>query len=331
MLDRQDRETNTRAELEKAEIERAIVSDFDSFMARDKARWETHWVQEDRFTSIVECGPLMVSHGYPAFRDSFFQAMDMAAKPANPDVRRRNLAIHVDGDRAWAHFEQIVTDTGDLILPPSFTYKMRLFERHHDGWKVVFHGVWSLPGREKLEPAIEIDCEARVLWLNSAAEARLKTFPALTISHGKLRMARPKLQPDLEEALERAAKLLPYVRYREAERDPETGVEFPLLLGEDDDGQLLVCKVQLHGSRIYVCFGDDDRIAHCIRSAAIVFGLSDAQHRLALLISGGLGLEEAASEMGVTQNTARTHLRRMYDKTGARNQVALLRTLLAVG
>ena len=331
MLDRRDHETNTQAELDKAEIERAIVSDFASYMARDKTRWETHWVQEDRFTSIVECGPLVVSHGYPAFRDNFFQAMDMSAKPANPDVRRENLTIHVDGDRAWAHFEQIVTDTGDPILPPSFTYNVRLFERHDDGWKVVFHGVWSLPGREKLSPAIEVERDARVLWTNSAAVARLTTFPALTISHGKLRTARPRLQPELEEALVRASKLLPYVRYREAERDPETGVEFPLLLGENDDGQLLVCKVQVHGSRIYVCFGDDDRIAHSIRSASIVFGLSDAQHRLALLTAGGLGLNDTAAEMGITVNTARTHLRRMYDKTGARNQAALLRTLLAVG
>lgn len=285
MLDRQNLGTKAQSGHDKAEIERAIVSDFHSYMARDKTRWETHWVHDERFTSIVEYGPLMVSDGYPAFRDNFFQAMDMSAKPASPEVRRKNMAIHVDGDRAWAHFEQIVTDTGDPILPPSFTYNVRLFERHHDCWKVVFHGVWSLPG----------------------------------------------LRPDLEEALERAAKLLPYVRFRETERDPKTGVEFPLLLGEGDDGQLLVCRVQVHGGRIYVCFGDDDRIAHSIRSASIVFGLSDSQHRLTLLVAGGLGLEEAAAEMGVTVNTARTHLRRMYDKTGARNQAALLRTLLALG
>ena len=85
------------------------------------------------------------------------------------------------------------------------------------------------------------------------------------------------------------------------------------------------------GSRIYVCFGDDERIASSIRHAAIIFELSEAQHRMAVLVAQGLSVGEAASEMGISINTARTHLRRMYDKTGARNHSALLRVFLAVG
>jgi DNA-binding CsgD family transcriptional regulator len=33
---------------------------------------------------------------------------------------------------------------------------------------------------------------------------------------------------------------------------------------------------------------------------------------------------------GVTLNTARTHLRRLFDKTGVRTQAALVRALLAI-
>ena len=326
-----DRERDSEICHDKADIERAIVSDLESYLARDKARWETHWVQDERLMSVVDCGPRIVSRGYASFRENFFQAMDMSAKPALPEVRRENLAIHVDGDTAWAHFEQFVSDSGDPILPPSFTYNMRVFERHQDGWKVVFHGVWSLPGREMLCPAVEVDSSARVMWMNSAAEERLLTFPALTVSHGKLRTAVPALQAELEQALGRAAKLLAYVCYREAESDPNSDVSFPLLLGEDGDVSLLICKVLVSGSRIYVCFGDDDRIATSIRSAAIVFGLSDAQQRLAVLVADGLSLASAAARMGITVNTARTHLRRMYDKTGVRNQTALLRLLLVMG
>ena len=153
--------------------------------------------------SVVECGPLMVSRGYRDFRERFFQAMDMSSRPAVPEVRRENVAIHVAGDVAWAHFDQIVHETGDPMLPPNFTYNMRVFERHDGAWKVAFHGVWSLPGRETLAPAIEVDAAARVLWMNPAAEVRLRTFPALTVSHGRLRTTRPALQGDLEAALAR--------------------------------------------------------------------------------------------------------------------------------
>ena len=329
MLQNQQRTQKVDRDIEA--IERAIVSDFDSYIARDKQRWETHWVQDERLMSIVDCGPRIVSRGYEEFRRNFFRTMDMSAQRSAPTVRRENLVIHTSGDTAWAHFEQIVYDSDDPILPPFFTYNMRVLERHTDGWKVVFHGVWSLPGREMRCPAIEVDVEGRVLWMNPAAEERLKSFPALTVRHGILRTAARNLQGDLVEALRRAGKLIDYVRFREAERDPNAEVSFPVLLGEDDDGSLLICRALVAGSRIYVCFGDDERIASSIRHAAIIFELSEAQHRMAVLVAQGLSVGEAASEMGISINTARTHLRRMYDKTGARNHSALLRVFLAVG
>lgn len=321
----------TDTEADKAAIERAIVSDFDSYLARDKPLWETHWVQDERLISIVDCGPRIVSHGYAAFRENFFRSMDMDPNPDTPRVRRENMTIHVDGDMAWAHFEQHLHDSADPILPPSFTYNIRVFERHGEDWKVVFHGVWSLPGREMAAPAIEVDANAGVLWINPAAQARLAGFPALTISHGKLRTSAPGLQTELEEALTRAAALQDYVSYRQAERDPQADVSFPVLLGEDEHGGLSICRALVSGGRIYVCFGEDERIAGRIRQAAIIFGLSDAQHRIAGHIADGLSLDAAARAMDISVNTARTHLRRMFDKTGARNQAALLRLFLAMG
>lgn len=316
---------------DEAEIEAAIISDLDSYLSRNKAKWETHWVQDERLMSIVDCGPRIVSRGFVEFRRNLFRAMDSSDMPSMPQVRRENLAIHVRDDVAWAHFDQLVFESDDPILPPSFTYNMRVFERHPDGWKVVFHGVWSLPGREMRNPAIEVDPRSRVIWMNAAAEERLKTFPALRISHGKLRTAKPALQSQLQEALSRAGDLLDYVRFRDAESDPDQDISFPVLLGEEEDGSLLICRVLVAGSRIYVCFGDEARLARSIKRAAIVFGLSDAQHSLAERVANGLSLEQSATEMGITVNTARTHLRRMYDKTGARNQAALLRIFLAMG
>ena len=61
-----------------------------------------------------------------------------------------------------------------------------------------------------------------------------------------------------------------------------------------------------------------------------VYGLTPAQTRLAALIVGGQGLVEAAGRLGVSVNTARTQLRRMFEKTGVNGQPALVRALLSV-
>ena len=55
------------------------------------------------------------------------------------------------------------------------------------------------------------------------------------------------------------------------------------------------------------------------------FGLTAAEARLAVLVGAGTGLPEAAARLGVSRETARTHLARCFDKTGVRSQAALAR------
>lgn len=60
------------------------------------------------------------------------------------------------------------------------------------------------------------------------------------------------------------------------------------------------------------------------------FGLTPAEERLALLILQGLRLDEAEAALGISHSTARTHMRRIYAKTGTRRQVELVRLLTNV-
>ena len=62
-----------------------------------------------------------------------------------------------------------------------------------------------------------------------------------------------------------------------------------------------------------------------------MFGLSAAQQRLAAEIVRGHTLPIAASALGISVNTARTHLNRIFDKTGVHSQAALVRNLYSVG
>lgn len=63
------------------------------------------------------------------------------------------------------------------------------------------------------------------------------------------------------------------------------------------------------------------------REIAALYELTRAEGRLLNLILDGLGLFEAAERLGVSRNTARTHMKRIYAKTGARRQAELIRRL----
>lgn len=59
-----------------------------------------------------------------------------------------------------------------------------------------------------------------------------------------------------------------------------------------------------------------------------LFGLTRMEAQLAMLLADGLTLDEAAEKMDVRRNTARTHLRSIFCKTGVTRQTMLVRLLL---
>jgi DNA-binding CsgD family transcriptional regulator len=63
----------------------------------------------------------------------------------------------------------------------------------------------------------------------------------------------------------------------------------------------------------------------------IFFGLTPAEARLAHEMIRGDGLGPCASRLGITTNTARTHLNRVFEKTGTKRQAELVRLLLSCG
>ena len=76
--------------------------------------------------------------------------------------------------------------------------------------------------------------------------------------------------------------------------------------------------------------GDEDTIERRLAAASLIYGITPAQRKLAGYVVAGMDVVEAAGEMSISVTTARTHLQRMYEKTGVRSQAALVRTLLSV-
>ncbi len=59
-----------------------------------------------------------------------------------------------------------------------------------------------------------------------------------------------------------------------------------------------------------------------------LYGLTPAEGRLIRLILDGYRLCDASHKLGITQNTARTHMKHIYSKTGVERQVDLVRLFL---
>lgn len=80
---------------------------------------------------------------------------------------------------------------------------------------------------------------------------------------------------------------------------------------------------------LWVLIEDPDDVAHpSVEALTSMLGLTNAEARVAALLVAGRRLEQAASELGIAHETARTHLKAAFRKTGARSQTDLVRLVL---
>lgn len=310
-------------------IRKVLETDIESYLARDRDTWLTCWVDDTRFRSIMECGTMQIASSFDEFRRNVFEAMDAEPDPVRADVRIDNLEIQVSDNHAWATYEEIVTSTSNPRATPSHSHNFRLLEHENEGWRIVFHGCWAEPLRDTEDPALEVAEDGRVLWMNDAADLELKNFGGLAISNGKLRASKPSWNAELYNAIAGAHNLTAFGNYNRAKNAGEGEVRYPVVLGENDDGGLMLCWVKVADARVYILFGPGSDLSKQIDVVQAIFALSKAQTDMVRLIAKGMELSEAAEALGVTKNTARTHLRRVFEKAGVNSQIELLRLIVS--
>ena len=103
----------------------------------------------------------------------------------------------------------------------------------------------------------------------------------------------------------------------------------PIVLDGAHDGSANVCWVTADSGLILVLVNDRDLAASRLEMAALIFGFSPAQTRVAEALIAGHDRQGAADHLNVSLNTVRTHLQRMFEKTGVHSQQALVRILLS--
>ncbi len=101
-------------------------------------------------------------------------------------------------------------------------------------------------------------------------------------------------------------------------------------LGEDDERRPIFCWVNAEQDRILVTFDDTLMLRRKLENSSKIFGLSPAQLALCERLATGHDQAGAALDLGVSVNTVRTQVRRMFEKTGSHSQTELVSLLLSM-
>lgn len=323
------------ADADHREIMSLIERETASYFAKDYETWCGCWVHApyaQRFGWYMRGGKI-VNRGWEAEASAMRSAMEAFPHPnrSNPELTRENFTIRIGDDMAWVSFEQIAPKTGDPFDVPGRQHELRILERHDGKWKIA--GCFVIGSELEFvdSPLVSVDDKSRVLWMNKAASDEIASHRNLAIRHGILHALTRSSDQRLQASIRWAAGLKDYVSHQVVGRSsPTRSGALPVMLGDVDEGNADVCWVIAQSGMILVSFNDPRAIEQRLEAASVIYGITAAQRSLAAQIIAGRDLAQAAEHLGVSINTTRTHLRRMFDKTGVRSQPALVRVLLSV-
>jgi DNA-binding CsgD family transcriptional regulator len=197
---------------------------------------------------------------------------------------------------------------------------MRVFEREHGEWKIALIGVLDADAAAAGASLLRLDSDGRILWSSHPAVSTLEADDDLVVRAGVLHFRDRRIDRQLREALAWVVAANKGYMPRHGSR--------PIVVEAGEGLPTKVYWVVAEAGMLLFAFGEQKLDERRLGLAAWVYGLSPGQQRVAALIAEGLSLTEIAERMAISPNTARTHLNRIFDKTGVRTQPALVRMLL---
>ncbi len=242
---------------------------------------------------------------------------------ARGDVRHQLVVVRPATAAAFADAET------DLIreLLPHLARAMQLYRTirsNEDMHEALAEILDRLP-----EAIFLVDRNGLVLSCNSSAREIARRNDGLTLIDDRLSLALPGESAALHALIDDAGR---------AQTDqPAGGVTTMTVTRPSGDRPLPIvvtpiqCRSQSDDGRSAVAAVITKDTGHNVSVLApdlgAAFNLTPGEARLAGLIADGLGPQDAAAALGITRNTARTHLKRIYAKAGVHSQAELVRLL----
>jgi DNA-binding CsgD family transcriptional regulator len=175
------------------------------------------------------------------------------------------------------------------------------------------------------------DRYGRVVYMNRAAERQVKVSNALRIEHDRLAPVDRTARVAIKKAIADATA--------DETATPTGGVSLALPDGESA-GLVATILPLTRGKRQNLCGAFAATAAIFVQDPVVVppfpgeafaklYGFTGGELRVLLAMAPGLGVKEAAEVLGIGETTAKTHLQRIYQKTGTAKQTELMHLFMS--
>ncbi|WP_419913724.1 nuclear transport factor 2 family protein [Hoeflea sp.] len=315
---------------ENAAVMEVIARETEMFVQQDFDGWAACWVQDDRTREVCISSSFgaTVLEGWDKLREYMRNVIESGAVCDLSDIDRYNVNITVSGDIAHVVFDETTKHVSGRV---ENTFETRVLERTGGAWRILYAS-FILRGHQHSDASrLAVNAKGEILCAPDEARGHLVCHPGLQISNNRLRATKPAWDKVLQAGLECAAEQHGYFQHYRYMTESGRNFRLPIVLGETDEGGVAVCVLFVRDGLTFVETQNDGDIDARLSVAKIVYGLSEGQMSLAHRIVCGDNLTTASETLGISINTARTHLSRIYAKTGINSQTALVRTLLSVG
>jgi len=302
-----------------------LRTETEAWLKRDFDSLEKHWVKSPltrRMQHYASSG-VLVDEGWDVIAKRLKDIMHRFPEKREfaEFVRWDKVSVTIIDNMAWVTYDEVKSDDGD-----DHKHELKILQRIKGAWKISCVVSMESAVNHKNCPLIEVDAGARVVWMNRLAKERISSHEGLAVSAGRLFPKQHKYAAELLKAVRAALKEL----QGQTRLTSSLKKAWPVRLGNDEAGQPMHCWVHLEDGKALVSFDDSKSIIDRIEQAQEIYRLSTSQVRLIKLIVDGHALASAAKVLGVSSNTLRTQLQRIFDKTGVRSQSALLRVILSI-
>jgi len=175
------------------------------------------------------------------------------------------------------------------------------------------------------------DCQGRIVYMNRAAKRQVKTGNALHVVNNHLTPVDTLARVKLTEAIAKAA-------VDEAER-LSGGITVALPTAGNKGLVATVIPIESRGlndlcdtaaAMVAIFVQDPTAVPPLAGDAfATLYGLTNSELRVLLAMTPGLSVKAVARILEISDKTAKTHLKRIYAKTGTSKQTELMHLLMA--
>jgi DNA-binding CsgD family transcriptional regulator len=313
------------AKEDRQAIMQVIEAETTAYLNKNYEAWSRCWVHgpQIRHWGFFGPGGIVVREGWEDHGERMRQFMAANPMPSVATIRREAINLNVGRDMAWVTYDQHASHgVGPEIDVSEVNNETRVMVKDSGGWKIAYACTFQRSLDHIPAALIRVNRDGVVNWMNSAAKNNMREARGVVVRGGRLRAINRSADQRLQSAIRWAGQL-------DDGLWPRRGT-LPIVLHGGHGEPASVCWVVAESSTIHVALSNQAMMEKRLAAAAPVYGITAAQHRLAALIVAGHDLVAAAKLLGVSVNTTRTQLQRMFEKTGVRSQPALVRALLSV-